>query len=1346
MFSKDRRTNIFLSLVFLTLSACGSGGGCGGCGTLPLPAGGLPANQTVEGGGQIRVTRNGFTKLTQIIPALLNDQLAGGFCIGEGTIGSPSFTGADYCDTNQPAVSGIPDACGAGRGCNVGVHLDSANVSVTTAQRLNVRIQLDVRSVVHMDGAIVFVPASCNMDVNGNNIAIDADITFGINATTGALTMQLAGINGLDTSDLSLSNCGLISGLGNLINDLLNSFVGDFIIDLLTPTFNDLIQGFLPNPLGIEGMIDVGQMMAGVSPGTEGFMEARMIPGGYVQLQGGGMSLGLITGLNADRDPATRGAGLTSEPAFCVPPIPAPDFAAPPASLPRSSRQTFTLRPAAEFLGMPEPGDDLAIGLSETTLDLAGHHLVTSGGMCLGVGTGLISQLKLGTIGLLVPSLGELGNGDEPLLLVTRPQKALDFSVGDGSTASPSIGIKIDDFEVDFYAFIYERYVRAFTMSLDLNVGVNLEFAQLPGEPATVKPVLVGLTASQIQISVLNAEFVKETQAELEAVLPTIFNLALPLITGGIDPIEVPSFANFTLNNLRVQKVMTPEDAFLAIYASLGASSKLRADSLDRYPSLQPILAEIDDRAGVSNWPSRVDHGSLLATVRSVVVPAPDQVRAALHGVPGTSLPTVTIDVATHDSRGRPLEWSWNLDGGMARPFTIAAPLVIADKAFAWQGKYVIGLQSRVVGDYRTTSLDPIELGVVIDSAGPKIRPDEARWDGNDFRVPATDAVHDHADLEWAYAVPGDDVPATDWSSSSSIDRQTVKDLSVGKEIAVFVRDPSGNVSIAFAKTGFHGAPGEGGCNCDASGPPPMGTVLVMLLAGAALLLPRRARAGFFSRPVARLRATRIGRRINGRFVSMAAIWIGAAVLTSLVPGCSCGAKPGTQSCEVVEDCDLVCDEGEIPLCFDSECVCTDDVPYGKIGTHSDVAVAPNGDAVVSGYAQNHGDLVVARHAGAGRIPNSEWEFVDGVPDGPIALPESEVRSGILDPGPDVGLYTSVAVSADDTVMVSYYDRDRGSLKFAWKKVGDSSWTTHTVDEGTGSTIDPEIGGEQTGIYTALTVRKDDGRPGIAYLARVSQGGGVESAEVRYVSAQTANPTGPGDWLTFTVDTMTLPPVDPEAPDIYPLPAGIGLFVEATRDANNAPIIAYYDRPNGDLKVARFNATNGQFDRPSVLAGMNVDSGWYPSVAIDAAGVIHAAYQGADHDDVFYKNTMTNAQELIDDGYRIVGTTPDGLPKPEFHFVGSDTQIVMTGSGPLVVYQDSTSHELMFADKSGGGGVWRPTALAGDELDFVGAYGFYASSTLGINDVTVSTWVLDQHINGDNGNWVEIFRIPVTPP
>ena len=50
-------------------------GGCGdlGCNLQPLPGGALPADQTVEGGGQIRVTQPGFQKLTSLIPAAIND-------------------------------------------------------------------------------------------------------------------------------------------------------------------------------------------------------------------------------------------------------------------------------------------------------------------------------------------------------------------------------------------------------------------------------------------------------------------------------------------------------------------------------------------------------------------------------------------------------------------------------------------------------------------------------------------------------------------------------------------------------------------------------------------------------------------------------------------------------------------------------------------------------------------------------------------------------------------------------------------------------------------------------------------------------------------------------------------------------------------------------------------------------------------------------------------------------------------------------------------------------------------------------------------------------------------------
>jgi uncharacterized protein (TIGR03382 family) len=650
------------------------------------------------------------------------------------------------------------------------------------------------------------------------------------------------------------------------------------------------------------------------------------------------MSLGLITGLNADQDPGTRTPALDSEPAYCVPPFAAPNFAAPPASLPASSRGTFTLMPAGAFVGNPEPADDLAIGMSETTLDLAGHHLVASGGLCLGVGTGLVEQLKLGTIGLLVPSIGELGTGDEPLLLVTRPQKPIDFSIGEGTEASPALTLHIKNFEVDFYGFIYERYTRAFTMALDLDVGVNLEFVQMPGMPAQVKPILVGLSSSNIGITVLNNEFVRETRAQLEAVLPTVFDLALPLLGDGIGPIDVPNFAGFTLNNLRVQKVTTSQDDFMAIYASLGASMMMR-DRVEKYPSLQPVLDTLDQQANMGQWPDVVGMGpgAANARLRSINVPAPEDVRTALVNKTKEGLPTVTIDVDTHDSMGRRLEWSWNLNGGLFRPFTSASPLVIADRAFVWQGKYTIGLTSRVVGDYRTTAPETVEIPVVIDSAAPNIRVEEQRWYLGGFLVPATDAVYDSSELEWAWGRVGDEDPSTDWSDSARVDRETAEDLSSADgEILVFVRDPSGNVGQAIARTDFHGAPGESGCNCGTTSTAPgAGSLLLMLLVGAWMLFRRRAAAA----------AQVVARVSSSRAASLVVLWAGVSIAVSMVPACSCGNSAG-QSCEISDDCaNFECPDGQIAICFEGECICTDDVPYGKIGPFSDVAIAPNADA-----------------------------------------------------------------------------------------------------------------------------------------------------------------------------------------------------------------------------------------------------------------------------------------------------------------------------------------------------------------------------------------------------------------
>jgi MYXO-CTERM domain-containing protein len=788
-----------LRSVVLSLAAAAVAGGCGGggCNTEPLPGGALPADQTIEGGGQIRVTQQGFQKLTAVVAPAINDLIGDGLCIPQGEWGDPDGTcglGTYYCNHDMGG------ACGNTAGCDVGLHLDFVDLSVPDQHHLTIAVQIDLDTVAHLDYQGFCASDSCDMNVVGNNIYLSADIVFDIDPADGELRVHLEQINDYDLSGVQFSNCSFISSAGNFARDFIESWFGQWIVDYLTPTIDDMIQGMLPDPLGIEGIVDLGPMLGGISPGTDAQLEARMVPGGYVQLRGGGMSLGLITGLNSDEDPATRSAALDSEPAFCVPPIPVPNFAAPPAQLPATTRGTFTLTPAEEFLGSPEPADDLVMGISETTLDLAGHHLVTSGGMCLGVGTSVIAQLNLGTFSLLVPSLSTLGDAASPVLLVTRPQRALDFEIGDNDSDSPAISVAIHDLEVDVYVFVYERYVRAFTMRLDLTLGVNLTFDQETGQPATVTPELVGLDADAVEVTVLNEDFVAETREELESVLPTVFDLVVGLLGNGLPAIDVPDFAGFRLGGLRIQHVTTVEDDFVALYATLAQAQK---------PSIALDPAPV--------------------RLVSVDVPSPEAVRETLRTGAGR-LPTVTLEVPSDG-----LEHAWRLHGGPWRPFRTGDTIEIADRAFAWQGVYQIDVRSRVPGDY-TAVTAPSSVTVRIDSVAPAIDADAVRLDEAGLTVPARDLVSASAALRYAWARPGDAEPATDYATSPTLDAATLDDLADGGEIAVFVQDEAGN--IASARIAFHGQASEGGCGCQGAGTPGSGALALVAIA----LLSRRRR------------------------------------------------------------------------------------------------------------------------------------------------------------------------------------------------------------------------------------------------------------------------------------------------------------------------------------------------------------------------------------------------------------------------------------------------------------------------------------------------------------------------
>ncbi len=160
---------------------------------------------------------------------------------------------------------------------------------------------------------------------------------------------------------------------------------------------------------------------------------------------------------------------------------------------------------------------------------------------------------------------------------------------------------------------------------------------------------------------------------------------------------------------------------------------------------------------------------------------------------------------------------------------------------------------------------------------------------------------------------------------------------------------------------------------------------------------------------------------------------------------------------------------------------------------------------------------------------------------------------------------------------------------------------------------------------------------------------------------------------------------------------------------------------------------------PVVLDGTaGGDAGWSPTVQIDATGIAHVAYVDANANNLKYVTDAPSAiPEIIDDGYRIVGTSVDGYPEPVFDFVGQDAGLVLPGGthNDLVVYQDATTQELLLAQHQTNG-TWMHTSIAGGTTPWPGAYGFFASASLHGTDVVMSTWVIDQP-TGEN--WVEVF-------
>lgn len=1308
-----------LFLLWFAFQAC-DGGGCGGC-MEPIP-GGFPLARRVENALQFRFTPSGITFLETHARELVASLMPGGL-----TFDIPE-------SRSNIAVVGDVTICPGG-GCTATVSIRGVDIQPTPPSSLVIVAQLEVvtsniRLSTERNATCLWLSGfECDVDVDTRRASptyntIRATLTFRIDTTTGytALDVTDAGLaDDLQNEDIrieSANTCGAIwCSIANI------GFVKDYIIgtleDQLMSTLDDSLasircmacpdsgcpagstcngDGFcqrsdgtcVPTLLGVEGQMDLGDVMGSFSPGLSAPIQLLAAAGGYANVDGNGLNLGLFGGLEAPSPSACIPAASTGD---YSPVARAPEFATGDTfthcrRCPSGSECSagYTCSPAGECrddAGACEMRTEpvmVKLGVSEQFLNRALGGVFDSGALCLGVSTAAVPQLNSSMLGLLMPAISILTwDRTVPVAIEVRPQRPPRIEVGETLTlpdgtdlpADTLLVVHLDEAQLDFYLWMFERYVRILTVQMDLIVGLRLGV-----EDGAIVPSISALAADNVLVT--DAEIIGPPNN-----INDLFRDLLGLVAGMIppfDPIALPEFSGFLLQvpDGGITHVAVGEEDFLAIHANLAVAA------------------------------APAPHTETFARVTSLDVPAaaprPGREPARLADL----LPTLTIDAAARAPAptDRAFDYRWRLDGGSWSPWTRDARLVIRDPRLVFAGDHVVEVQSRLADDDRTIDRDPVRIELPVEGAAPLV--------GTTHR-----------------------------------------------------RDPS-----RVPSTGLRGRPDAGstsssGCGCAV--PPGRSRPLPLLLGlalGAVLVLRRRRRALL---------------ALAG-LVAVAAA--GTAVLgcgdsnnppADTVSGCTADDQcsdgrccPGTGECVPLPPADGFCPPGY--GCLDGSgsfapswnaetCEYTTDccaelppLPQGFVGSHSEVAAAPDGTIWVSAYSAGpssrspYGDLVAGTwDASTAAV---DWEHVDGVPAG--VTPTGSVtgwRGGISQPGDDVGQYSAIAVGPDGRPRIAYYDATHGALKYAVR--GASGWVV-------GAPVDDE---GDAGRYADLAIGPD-GRPVISYNALV-ESTEYPGAWVSQIKVARANDEAGTSWHVTEVESVDIPcwkelcgegrvcvastrecvVPDPESAcgssgcasgeecvdgscvEVFEtaidFPEGVGIVTGIDFLPSGEPLVVYYDRgawnrlsgelqPHGDLKQAVWS---GSAWSVTVLDGSGTDAGWYPSVDVDGAGTRHIAYVDGIAEALIYLNPDAGVREVVD------GRSMPGRARS---IVGDDSSIRATAAGDVwIAYQDATARTLMLAHRAPGGGWTTASYDTGTD-----SAGFFATLVLAPDAVTpvVSTY------------------------
>ncbi|APR77125.1 Hypothetical protein A7982_02472 [Minicystis rosea] len=1079
--------------------------------------------------------------------------------------------------------------------------------------------------------------------------------------------------------------------------------------------------------LGLDGHIDLGGLLASISPGTKGGLDfvfaaggpskntSAQVPAGAnvawgdldpypVNAQGvglGGATLGMFGG--AEPNPISKCVKLSEMALPTGIPIPDELFA---DSIPNWPAGT--------------PGPHVGIALSERFTNYALNGVYNSGLLCIGISTENIPLLSSGTLGLLAPSAKDLGLQRDPqqVALVIRPAKPPSLTFGNGTNleTDPLLRVKLDSASIDFYFWSLDRFIRFMTATFDLDVPVNLSVG-----PEGLTPVIDKIGVNNGKVT--NSGLLREKPDQLaESLSSLIGSLVGQQLGGSLNPINLnDSLASLGLSLIipdtvdgqgspGLRKLSSNGDNFLGIFAALGiaqgspAAAPGQASAKVSSHTNAQVTKKLVDPAGLKFKTIRADNG-----------------------------PSVEIlAVSSIDDGTRAVEFAYKVDDGMWHPYTRNRFLTVRDDWLRVQGRHTVHVKSRAVGDPMSADTTPAQVEVIVDAEPPAIKFGQS-GEGK-LTIEAADLVTPDTLVRFR-------LDKGEWSQWTLASRLAALDVGDAAEITVEAKDNEGNLGTATQALirGRADAATGAGCGCVVAGDQsaPSGNALWMLgitIAGlGARLFSRRATSEKKKAvaPVSKKSAVvTAGRRTLGGFAALA--------IASSYAGCHCGTVEtvattgGNTTSSSSGTGGYTC----VDPCFSLQ--------PGLIGAYTSVAVSGK-DIWVAGYSEadwengfQYGDLVVGKWDGT----KVAWSQVDGVPDmPPVDGTQYDIngfRGGQTDPGDDVGLWPSIALGSDGNPAVAYYDRTHKALKFA--QFDGKAWKAHTVQTKANGeygryakllflngafviayqAIEP--GGDNGALISAVRIATSKAPAEGAWTIEDAASSKTTPCRAAFcasgtaciASSKTCQPTATGCDPACSSGTACIDNggkscvdiIDSSKLDSYP--DAIGGYISIAPDKQGGFGIVYYDRPAGNLMAV---SKQGGAWTPLLVDGADAmgndtgDVGIGASLFIDDNGDWHVTYVNGFTEAVQYvsiaKGTTVGVPEIIDDGLGLGGTPFDDGQ----HLVGDDSHVLVLSGGEVhVTFQDATAGTLHYAvgAPGGTGHTWTVKSIKQD--GFAGAF------------------------------------------